>query len=231
MKEIKPIRTRNKSSVYAYPEFNNFATLEDYRNAFEKFKAENGRYPTVTDMDKTPYLVTSRTIQRNFEGGVKGLRSALGFTGSDLDQTTGPQRSSLTSLLNIDGVKIENELYFELTKEFGVEKVHRQEPYSNIIKNLARSDFGIYSDRHFYIDVFIPSNDISLMNCVAIKLKKLKKHGIDQEIFLVIGNKAMDNKWFDSTPRARRILDRLPSNIKLITYEKCLSLIKNNFIV
>jgi hypothetical protein len=235
MNNNKPILKRISSNRMksGYSDFNYYATIEDYQNAFNKFKDENGRFPSTIDMDNSEYLPTSRTILRKF-GSIKVLREMIGLEGLELDMRTGEQKRSLLSILNDNGMKSENILYEELLKHYEPMQIHRQEPYTDMIKNLSRSDFGIYDgDRHFYIDTFVPRHLQSLIGCANLKLNKFKKYNIDAEIYLVIANTEMNEAWFERKEmeayRAKDLIKKFPPNVKIITFEKCLELIAKKF--
>lgn len=231
---ITPINCRQVDVMIRYKEFNFFSSIQDWRNAFEKFKTENGHYPSAPEIDITPYLPTSRTIQRRFPGGLRELRKEIGLNGDEIDYRTGELRSSLCSKLNEQSIASEDDLYYLLSKKFGPEKIHRQEPYTDKIKNLTRSDMGIYiNNRHFYIDIFVPYNSKSLYGCVGAKLRKFKKYDIKPDVYLVIGNKEMNETWINHYNQfnIKRLIERLPSHIKLITYEKLMDLINKDFVV
>jgi len=70
--------------------YNYFASIDDYKKAFEDFKSSNGHYPSSKEIDTCPYLPTSRTIQRKFFS-LKLLRTQIGLTGIEIDKRKGFQ--------------------------------------------------------------------------------------------------------------------------------------------
>ena len=229
--KLTPVKSNSYSSTYDFSqEFNNFKSLDDYKNAFNKFKNENGHFPNSHEIDETPYLPSSRTIQRKFSGGLREIRSLIGL--DEIDHRVGEQRSSCLRVFLNNSINIENEIYIKFLEYYSPEKVHRQEPYSKIIKNMARSDWGIYNhDRHFYIDIFTPKDIHSLQGCVLAKLRKFKKFNITSEVYLVIGNPEMNEEWVIKNKKVQNLISRLPSHVKIIPLNKCLSLIENKFVV
>ena len=63
------------------------------------------------------------------------------------------------------------------------------------------------------------------------KLSKFKKYNINEEIYLVVGNKEMDINWIKSKTKILRKMEKLPQRVKLITYNELNNLIKNGFII
>ncbi len=53
-------------------------TLDDFKIGIDRFYLENGRFPTVSDLDCIDYLPSSRWIQMKFGGLVK-VRKDLGY--------------------------------------------------------------------------------------------------------------------------------------------------------
>jgi hypothetical protein len=228
---LKKLNSRRMKS--GYYDFNCYTTIQDYQNAFNKFKNENGRFPTVIDMNKSQYLPTSKTIQRKF-GSIAVLREMIGLEGLNLDMRNGEQRVSLITQQYNQGFKVSDILYEEALKYYKEEQLPRYQPYLDKKKNISRSDFGVYDgDRHFYVDSFVPGHIESFLNSIIAKGKKFRKYGVEEEIYLVIGNMEMNEAWFERKEmeayRARDVIKKLPKNIKVITFEKYLQLVANKF--
>ncbi len=93
------------------------------RAGVERFIIEEGRPPTAVDFDGTPYLPSSRQVQRAF-GGLAALRQQLGYV--DLDFTKGQLRGEIAVRAGKRGMAAENVLEPILVAKFGEAYVHTQ---------------------------------------------------------------------------------------------------------
>ena len=218
--DVKPLNVRNRNSTTTafVGEFNNFASLQDYRNAFEKFKNENGHYPSSIEIDATPYFPNCKTITRKF-GGVRKLRELLNLEGGEVDHRMGEKRANMATSKTLMAFNDELEVYNLLVSQYGEVNVHRQAPY--VSHRMLRADFKVFlpSGRNVFIDTFYPENKQSLFGCLSSKQKKLKDISVDGDISFVVMNKNMSQEFIDSLiGRRKSVLE----GIKVLSY--------NNFI-
>lgn len=202
--------------------FNAFASLEDYKNAFEFFKVEHGRYPTTHDMNNCDYLPTSRTIQRKF-GSLKNLRMAIGFTGSDIDNRTGTQRSCVALTANLNSFDHENDISQILVAKYLRTNVHFQSSYADNFGQ--RCDFKVYmpKDKIMFIDIFWPKDKYSLGGCITHKQKKIEKVGVKDPVYFIVMNKDMDQRFIDNVVFNKK--NKLPENVQVLSYENAISVL------
>lgn len=149
-------------------------TKENILAGLQKFFDDSGRYPTAEEIDRYPYLPSSRQIQRRF-GGLVQLRKDLNFAVSNY--SIGAHRSQIASKVGIQGGKTEREMETTLVNYFGEYFVHVEKPLYNFFCNKAgfslkfkqRADFLVYCDpKPFCVDVFYPRD--------FLVLKKNYKH-------------------------------------------------------
>ena len=199
-----------------YKEFNHFVSLQDYRNAFEKFKKENNHYPTTTDIDNSLYLPSSKTIQRKF-GSLLKLRKLIGLPEGELDHRTGDQRAAALHRFNnqsyIDDVRV----YDLLVEKYGEVNVHRQSPY--FTNKLHRSDFKIFQDKKepFFIDIFYPANLRNLTSCLNLKQSKIEKINVTEPVYFVVMNSDITQPQIDTLLSRKK--NPLPLNIKVFAFD------------
>ena len=89
--------------------------LEDLKVGIDRFYQENGRYPTVSDLDKINYLPSARWIQMKFGGMVK-VRRDLGYKDSHLG--SGKYRIEIANQSNKIGLEFEHEIEKFLINKF-----------------------------------------------------------------------------------------------------------------
>lgn len=191
-------------------QFNWYASLDDYRIAIEHFATENGKYPSSTDFDASTYLPTSKTIQRKF-GSIKKLREAIGFSGEDVDQRTGTQRSLKALELGINAFDLENNVYKHLLEKYKESSIHRQSPYTTLSRRSC--DFKIGD---IFIDIFYPVDKHSLHGCINAKQKKLSTLNITQPVIFVVMNEDMTQDFIDNVVINKK--NSIPHNIKVMSY-------------
>ncbi len=109
--------------------------LDDLKEGINRFHKENGRFPTVSDLDNIDYLPTARWIQIKFGGMVK-VRKDLGYIDTNLG--VGKYRSKIAQQVNSDGLGFEHEIEKLLINKFGEPFVHLQR---RVGANRDRIDF------------------------------------------------------------------------------------------
>jgi len=122
---------------------------QSIQDGFDRFRREHGRLPTAPELDDTPYLPSSRQIQRAF-GGLVSLRKELGYL--DTNFGVGAFRSDIARTIGPRGRKAELSLQQELISHFHEVFVHVEKPFSSYRNRL---DFYVYApDGNFGVDVF-----------------------------------------------------------------------------
>jgi len=175
--------------------------LEEIRVGLEHFFTEHKRYPTASEIDVYPYLPSSRSIERRFNGLVS-LRKQLNLK-SQSDFRTGEHSRKRAFTINKRAHEKESIVYKFLVELFGKEFVHRE--YFFLDDARTRADFFIYdSDKGFCVDVFYPKDRRNLTGCLNSKLNKYKPELMQKYpvIFLVMNealtqeelNKVVKNK-------------------------------------
>jgi hypothetical protein len=126
-------------------------TLQNIKEAIERFKREYSYYPSTVDFDKTDYLPTSKMIQRSF-GGISKLRSDLGLDAT-LDYRKGKVRSSKARQTYSQAIKFEEEFYKFLITKIPEVKVHE---HKILRPGRVCCDFFIYTNdtKGIAIDIF-----------------------------------------------------------------------------
>lgn len=185
-----------------------FWKLEDLREGINHFYHENNRFPTVSDLDNTDYLPSSRWIQMKFGGMVK-VRKDLGYV--DIHLGTGKYRSKIANKVNKTGLKFEHEIEKFLTNKFGEPFVHVQKRIGN---KRDRVDFFVYSaTANFGVDVTnVTGHFRNLQINVNVKISKYK--GLNVVLYIVIGGD------YDQDKIDKWILTKacpLPSSWKILT--------------
>lgn len=190
--------------------------LKDLKEGLDHFYQENGRYPTVSDLDETNYLPSARWIQMKFGGMVK-VRRDLGYEDSHLG--SGKYRTEITSQVNKMGLKFEHEIEKFLVNKFGEPFVHIQKRVGNV-RN--RIDFFVYNPtQDFGVDVTSVSGHFrNLQINVNVKISKYKNLGF--ELYIIVhGN-------YDQTKIDQWLLNKikkLPSGWKVLTVTSFIKLV------
>lgn len=184
----------------------------------KKFFDEHNRYPTALEIDKYPYLPSSRQIQRAF-GGLEKLREVLGL--EIVNYTKGAVRSETAVLLNKRASLVEREFEKVLVDYFGEHFVHVEKLLFNHFnndfehKNKSRADFYIYcKDYKFCIDVFHAKDIDMWIRILNIKLQKYRLIN-DLDIFLLSLNRglSLDDNLIQKYLLSKKI--PIPENIKI----------------
>ena len=144
-------------------------TIEKLREGFEKYKKEQGRYPTAVEIDSYAHLPSSRQIQRRFKGGLPELRKQVKLDGPE-DFTKGEYSSERAKTIGKRAHKIEKGIYDYLVNLFGKPFVHREYFFTD--DHRTRTDFFIYAKNgNFSVDVFYPKDKRNLIGCLNSKMK------------------------------------------------------------
>jgi len=116
-------------------------TAEKIKDSLERFNCENGHYPTVTEIDQTSYLPSSRQIQRRF-GGLKCFRKTSGYSITDF--SSGKERSKIAGRSGKTGRSGEKIVEKMLVDHFGEEFVHIEKIWG---QTKQRLDFYVYNPK------------------------------------------------------------------------------------
>ena len=170
---------------------------EKIQEGFEKFFAENGRYPTSEEIDIFTGLPSSRQIQRAF-GGLVNLRKLLGLKITNFGN--GENRSKIAKAIGQRGHSLERDLEKNLIARFNEYFVHIEKPLikyykldsQNKLKTKSRADFFVYAQNYnFCVDVFYAKNYRNLVSIINAKQKKYSDLTID--VYLINGNAKQDS--------------------------------------
>lgn len=166
--------------------------LNNLKEGIDRFYQENGRYPTVSDLDNIDYLPSARWIQYKF-GGIMQVRKDLGYQDSNLG--AGKYRSQIALQINKNGLNFEHEIERFLIKKFG-------EPFVHIQKRVGlgrnRLDFYVYyKNGNFGVDVTVVSGHFrNVQTNLNIKIAKYKT--LNLPIFFVVSgdyNQSQFDQW------------------------------------
>lgn len=185
--------------------------------SFEKFNREYGHFPSVTEMDKTPYLPSSRQIQ-NIYGGVINFRKKHGY---DIKSyASGIERSKSSFLSGKTGRSGEREVEKLLVNHFGEEFVHIEKVWG---QTKQRLDFFVYNPvQSFGVEVITAVDKFSFVTNLNIKIRRYSEP-ISSPLFIVAINRDLDQDTIDNiifnkvrkTPKNSRVmsLDTFASEI------------------
>lgn len=192
-------------------------SVEKIKEGFKKFELEFGRLPTAPEIDKLPYLPSSRQIQRKF-GGLEKLREVLGY--KDTNFGRGDYRTKIALRVNKQGRESELELEKILRNKFNEVFVHTERIFDDS-KN--RVDFYVYSpDGNFGIDVFFTNTIQDLQKNINLKIDKYQK--FPNQLYLVVANPDFIQEDLDIYSRNKR--KALPANTIILTMKSLLDLIE-----
>ena len=190
-------------------------TLDEIKAGLDHFYKDYGRYPTALEIDSYPYLPSSRTLQRRFNGAV-GTRKTLKVSGQH-DFRSGKHSQERAKKINRRAHLTELEVYKTLVAHFGKEFVHREYFFTD--DKRSRADFFVY-DREdgFCVDVFYPSDRHNLIGCINSKLKKYRSEYMRQyPIIFVQMNSLIEQKELDSILKNKK--NKLPTGQNLLSFE------------
>lgn len=187
-------------------------SLEEIKEGLERYKKENGRYPTTIEVDSTMYLPSSRQIQRRF-GGLVAFRKELRLSGPD-DFTKGEYRSAVAAKLKRRSYEIEEEFYNYLLTIYPKINIHEQ---MRLRPGNIASDFYIYLTENtgYAIDIFNAIDMHSLTKIINIKLKRYTQIK-DYNIYFIAVGEFLQGE-VDKFMKNKKI--KLPANIKVLCIE------------
>lgn len=164
-------------------------TKEDIIKNINLFIEKNNREPSSFDFNSKNNLPDKRTIERRF-GGLRKLRQELNLYP---DHRTGKKRTNTAIEINQRAVEWNSRIYKRLLNFFDERFIHRESSIFDDRRN--RTDFKIYGNKTFLVDIFYPTTRHSLFGCVALKQKKYPANlrdylnsDFDKVIFLNLNN-------------------------------------------
>lgn len=190
--------------------------LEDLKIGIDRFYKENGRFPTVSDLDITDYLPSARWIQIKFGGMIK-VRKDLGYKDTHLG--VGQYRSEIANQVNKAGLKFERRIEQILIDKF-------DEPFVHIQKRVGefrnRIDFFVYNQtENFAVDVTNTTGHFrNLQGNINTKIRKYQ--GFNIKLYIVVNSLYKQDK-IDSWVLKK--LTQLPLGWKIVTIECFVELI------
>jgi hypothetical protein len=180
--------------------------LEQIKDGFDRFIKEHGRLPTAYEVDDTPYLPSSRQIQRRF-GGLNKLRQELGY--GDIHFGKGEHRGDRSRSTGLRGSAAEDELEKLLVARFGELFVQSEKRFGN---NRNRIDFVIYAkDALIGIDVFATDEKRTIVKNVAIKIPKYKSFPADVPLYFVVWSEQISDVEIESAVANMSSMALLPN--------------------
>ena len=197
-------------------------TFQDLKAGFERFKEENGHYPTTMEVDQCEYFPRVRSLERSW-GGVTNLRKFFGLKVADY--SSGSSRSITARRVNRKAFELEREMEKRLISLFGEELVHVEKPWSQ--KDKKRLDFFVYTaNGAFGVDVFNPSTLFNLKVQVLLKMKQY--NGARFPLFLVFANPLLDDREVQACLARKKT--PLPPNVKVMSWDNFLNEIASKFV-
>lgn len=185
------------------------------KSQWQAFNASHGHYPSAQEIDASPDMVTTRTIQRRF-GGLKNLRQTLGHEESNY--SSGPRRSAIALMCMNRSMNEEDELLVWLIERFGKKPNVISEDRYHEFDTRNRSDFGVYhQEGNFFIDVFSAQDKHSLSACLNQKQKKIEKSKTKEIVYLVSTNKNITQVQIDTLVKNKK--NPLPENVIALTLD------------
>lgn len=186
-------------------------TVDSIKKLFEKFFLERGHYPTVTEIDQTSYLPSSRQIQRRF-GGLKTFRKNIGY--SITDYSSGRVRSESASISGKKGRSGEKLVEKMLISHFGEEFVHVEKVWGHTKQRL---DFYVYNPKaSFGVEVISAADKSSFTINLNIKIRRYLD--TNYPLFIVIINPLLTQDRLDTLISRKKL--SLPQNSEVLSLEK-----------
>lgn len=186
-------------------------TKDNIIAGMEHFRKENGNYPTVTEIDQTTYLPSSRQIQRKF-GGLKKFREQSGFSTTDF--SSGQERSVIASRAGLKGRVGEKLVEKILVEHFGKEFVHIEQIWGDTKQRL---DFFIYSPGgNFGVEVISASEKDSFTINLNIKIRRYGN--VATEVLIVAVGQQFTQDFLELLMSRKRL--RLPHRTKVLSLDK-----------
>lgn len=200
---------------YTQSILNNGNSFANLKKGFLRFYNEYGNYPSALQIDKYPYLPSSRTIQRSW-GGLETFRKAIGLEITNYSK--GKIRSEKSAFIGIRGFSEENKLEIILQKHFGEVFVHSQKRIGPV-----RADFFIYTPKgNFAVDIFCFEDKNCFNSDINIKLKTYKNYPYPV-IYLPV-NQLYTSKDINNWITNKKNI--IPNNQKVFHYDDFLNWIK-----
>ena len=185
-------------------------TVEAVEEGLKRFVAEHGHYPTCFEINKCPYLCTTKTMERNF-GGVKALREKLGM--DIVDYSKGDHRSKNAAKFNTLSIETERLVKDFLVNVYGEICVHEQKMHG---RTKQRVDFFVYAQENFAVEVFNTSTLIGVNNNLN---HKLSSYGaFPHRLYFVVTGGTFSQVEIDNLMANRKI--ELPKNVRCITFDE-----------
>lgn len=186
-------------------------TAEKIREGFEKFYQKKGRYPTVTEIDQTRYLPSSRQIQRKF-GGLKNFRKSSGYAINDFG--SGKARSEIAGKSGKTGRAGERIVEKILVDHFGEEFVHVEKVWG---QTKQRLDFYVYNPKtSFGVEVITAADKSSFTINLNIKIRRYLDP--DYPLFFVIINHHLTQDLLDVLISRKKL--SLPNKSEVVSLER-----------
>lgn len=186
-------------------------TADKIKEGLERFNKEHGHYPSVTEIDKTPYLPSARQIQRMF-GGVKNFRKTSGFLISDF--SSGKERSEIASKSGKVGRSGEKLVEKMLTNHFGEEFVHLERVWG---QTKQRLDFFVYNPEiPFGVEVITAADKNSFNINLNIKIRRYTE--TSYPLFFVIIGHALTQEVLNELLSKKK--HTIPNNSKVLSLEQ-----------
>ena len=197
-------------------------TKETLGEAFDRYHAEYGRYPTWKEIDRCPYLPSTRTIQRRI-GGLVEFRKILGL--ENPNYATGKKRSEIGIKSNEISKEVELKAKSILVGRFGEVSVHREEPISDGSK--TRYDFVVYLENgKIGIDVFYSDELHDINKNIYMKIRNSYKN-LSIPTYFVLANNKYSQRDLDLLIGRRKT--ELPKLVRLVSWDGFLASVKGNF--
>lgn len=184
-------------------------TPQEIKASWLKFKIKHGHFPTSTEMDASPHMLTARSIQRCY-GGLVNLRRELGLEINDYTQ--GEYRSRQMGEINRRSLSSENEVQQYLINKFGEVCVHDQKKHGD---HKQRLDFFVYARENFGVDVFRASSYHSFKQIINIKLNMYKR--FPHRLFLVVKEDNLEQTKIDKIIKNKEKF--VPDNVVCVTFK------------
>lgn len=162
--------------------------LVEVQKQIRKFHSDNGRLPTVHDIDLSDQFPSVRTIQRKW-GGLEKVKSDMGYV--DVSYSKGKLRGVIASRIGRAGEEFETKIEDLLVNYFGEVFVHVEKKFRSITedKRPLRVDFFVYNQtNNFAVDTFHTGSYKDLMKNVNIKFKKYSNLAPIPVYFVVMGS-------------------------------------------
>lgn len=194
-------------------------TLEQIRDVFKEFKELYGKYPSTLDFDKSDFLPTSRSIQRNF-GGVIKLRQALKIDGMQ-DYTKDEYRSNIAKKTLEQSKKYEDNFYYLISMIPEI-RVHE---HKILRPGRICCDFYIYTSEKqgIAVDLFYAQDAYSLSRIIVYKAKRYSSLSL-QVYFVLVKNTDINQEKINVIVSNKKNL--LPKNIQVLTEDSFKGIIR-----